>query len=358
MNRKHLMFAVGLCVTVVALWYSLRDVQFSEFTAALRQFHYVWLIPALLFFYYSMYLRAVRWGLLFRPYFRFKGREVYPPIMICFCFNGIFPFRVGEVARAIYAGKRLKTGVTTALATVVAERILDGVTLLLMLAFALWLLPPMDPTFKMELWGKTFSAEQFHHISRSITIGSIVLTLGMIVFMIPVTQRLMAGVIQRLPLLSAGLRHKLEATLKQFAMGFHALQQPAVLAQIVFQSVVLWLLVGVSNLMMAKGFGLPMNLAQATALVTLVAIAIILPAAPGYWGLFEVGVMFSLVVLRVLPAEARSQALAYALMVHLVQYIPLVLIGLYFAWRTQLRPSEAAEAALEETDQPAEMAAK
>lgn len=340
MKKKHLMFLVGLAVTAGALWYSTRQVRLQDFLGEIKQFRFIWLIPALLTFYYSMYLRAIRWGLLFRPHHQLKGYQVFRPMMVCFGFNSLFPGRVGEFWRAYYVGRHEKTGIPTALATVLAERILDAVTLMGMLGLSLWICPmKMDASRPIELWNYAVSAEQFNKISEKIVLLSIGLTVAMVVFMIPWTQQTMAWVIQRLPL-SARLKEKMTGLLHQFARGFHALQQPWALAQIVFHSLALWLLIGVSNLMLAKGFGLVMNLPQAVALMTLIAIFITIPAAPGYWGLFEVGAIFSLIVLGVLSPEARSEALAYALTVHLVQYVPIVVMGLIFAWQLQARPVE------------------
>jgi hypothetical protein len=337
MKKKHLMFLVGLAVTAVALWYSTRQVRLQDFLGELKHFRSLWLIPALLTFYYSMYLRAIRWGLLFRPHHQLKGYQVFRPMMVCFGFNSIFPARVGEFWRAYYVGRHENTGIPTALATVLAERILDAMTLLGMLGFSLRMLPPIAQFSPIELWNVKVDAEKFNAATRMVVIGSIGLMVCMITFMIPWTQRTMAWMIQRMPL-SARIKEKLTGLLNQFARGFHALQQPWALAQIVFHSLALWLLIGVSNLMLAKGFGLAMNLAQAVALMTLIAIFITIPAAPGYWGLFEVGAIFSLIVLGVLSPAARSQALAYALTVHLVQYVPIVVMGLIFAWQLQARP--------------------
>lgn len=343
MTKKHIMFIVGLMVTGVALWYSTRQVSLAEFVNSFKHFHFIWLVPALVTFYFGMYLRAVRWGLLFRPHYDLKGYQLFKPIMICFGFNSLFPARVGEFVRALYVGKREKTGVTTAVATVLAERILDGVTLLGLLALALWSLPPIDPTISIHLWGKTVTAHDFNAGIHKIIIGCIVLTAGVIVFMIPWTQVVLNKIIRRMPFLPVHFKEKMVHLLMQFAQGFHALQQPWVLTQIIFHSLVLWILVGISNWTVAKGFGLPMNPTQGVALVTLIGIAIVIPAAPGYWGLFEAGTIFSLLVLGV--ERDPTKALAYALMIHLVQYLPLVVFGMLFAWQAQIKPGVEAEAA-------------
>lgn len=337
--KNHVMFGVGLIVTAVMLYLSTRNVSLQGFIGEMKNFHPIWLIPALLTFYYSMYLRAVRWGLFFRPHHDLKGYQVFRPLMVCFGFNCLFPARVGEVVRAWLVGTRNKTGVPTALATVVVERVIDAITLVGMLAFSLLVLPPMDPAMKVEVWGTSVSGDQFNHLKTKIVILSIVLVVGVIVFMLPLTQRLLHGSIKRLPA-SDGLKHKLRHLLDQFARGFHALQKPAVLAQIVFHSLALWVLVAFSNQMVAKGFGLNMSLTQAMALMVIVAIFITVPATPGYWGLFEAGTIFTVMIFG--NTTRQSQALAFALTLHLVQYVPIVVLGMLFAWQMQVKRTDVA----------------
>jgi uncharacterized protein (TIRG00374 family) len=350
--KKKIVLVVGLAITVFALWYTTRGVDWKEFARSLGRVHWLWIAPALAAFYYSMYLRAVRWGLLFRPHHQFSGARMFKPIMICFAFNSILPGRVGEVARAYYVGKRMETGISTALATVLAERIFDGVCLLGILGVSLMMLKlPTDQTF-------SFGTHTMN-VSQGITILtrlSLVLTVGVIVFMIPAVQRLMVQIVRRLPLLPGGLKHKLETLVGQFARGFHALAKPAVLAQIVFQSIVLWLLVGISNWCVGLGFGLPMNALHGCALMTLIGIFILIPAAPGYWGLYEAGGVFSMVTLLHVTDD-KAVALAYTLMIHLVQYIPIVIVGLIFAAQAQVKADVVAAESTSD-DAPANAATK
>lgn len=347
-KKHHVILGVGLVVTAVALWYSTRGIEWARFGEAMRGFNLLWLVPGLATFYYSMYLRSVRWGLLFRPHYHLSGARLFRPLMICFGFNSILPGRVGEFARAYMVGKQEKTGVTTALATVLAERIFDGVTLLAMLAIALGFLPPIDPDFSYA-WGKVVLNADRLNMSIAVLIkGCFVLTAGVIVFMIPWTQRTMVTIIRALDFLPEKLRNGLIHMVEQLARGFSALGQVWPLVQIVFYSIVLWLLVGLSNLMIAYGFGLDMNFLQALALVTMIGLFIIIPAAPGYWGLYEAGGIFTLIVLGV--TTDKSLALAYTMTIHLVQYVPIVALGLYFAWRAQIHINQA-EAIEEEVEE-------
>lgn len=342
-NRQRLVLGLGILVTVSALYLTTRGIRLAEFAEAFTRFNGWWFLPGFVLFYYSMYLRAVRWGLLFRPHYRFKGYQVLSPLMICFGFNSILPGRVGEFMRAYLVGRRKGAGIPTAMATVVAERILDAVVLLGMLAACLSIIPPIDPEMKLTVFGVTMSGARLNAAIHAALTGSAVLAVGVMVFMIPWVQLAMFRLIRRLSFLNAGLRHTLENIIARFAQGFHALARPWPMLQIVFHSFAIWVLVGLSNMVVARGFNIDMNLAESMALVTLIGIAIVLPATPGYWGLYEAGGVFSMIVLGIVPADRQAHALAYILMIHLLQYLPIVAIGLFFAWREQVRPGEASD---------------
>lgn len=342
MSRKSaITLGVGCLVSAAFIWGTTRGISWRDFLAALRGYRWFWLIPALAAFYYSMYLRAVRWGLLFLPHHRFSGRRMFPPMMICFAFNSIFPARAGEFVRCFYVGRREGTGVATAMATVAAERIFDGVCLLAMLGLALALTPPLAPDFTYAWGGMVLDRTQIEAGVGKIIVVSAALSVGVMVFMVPRVQLMVIRWLRRSKVLPGAWRTPLAHGVAQVAQGFHALVRPRAVAAIVFYTIAVWGLVAVSNIAVAKGFGIEMGLVRAMGMVTLVALFILIPAAPGYWGLFEAGGVFALVVLGVLEPGQEALAFAATLMMHLVQYVPVVAVGLFFAWRGHVRPRQA-----------------
>ncbi len=342
-SKRHISLIIGCGISAMAIWYTTRHVQWSEFGRAMRDYRYIWLIPGLATFYISMYLRGVRWGLLFEPNYHLNGRRLFPPIMICFAFNSILPARVGELVRCFYVGRREKTGVPTALATVIAERIFDGLCLLLMLAVASRFIEPLDEdfVFPVDLAGKTVILDKnmIDGGIRKLVVASLILAFGVMMFMIPVTRRVATRLTGSLPVLTERSKKKIVEILEQAARGFNALGKPCILLKIIAHTLLIWLLVALSNRFVARGFDVQMTNWQAMAMVTMIGFAVLIPAAPGYWGLYEAGGVFSLIVLGVVSTSSQSTAFAVTLMTHLVQYIPIVAIGLYFAGRAHILPA-------------------
>lgn len=341
--KQKIALALGFAVSIASLFYVFSGVDFALLWQALRTFNWLWLLPTLALFYWSMYLRGVRWGLLFRPNYDLSGRRMFRPIMIGFAFNNILPSgRVGEVVRALYVGKREKTGLPTALATIVTERLFDGVTLLACLGGSIALLPPIGPEVTVEFWNFEIQGEMFEPYARAIVRGCAALILAVGIFMIPATPRLMVRAVGALPVLSAEFKEMGRRIIEGVARGFDSIREPKTLLLVVFYSLAIWGLVAASNLLLAYGFvGLTMNYFHALAILGLTAVFIVIPAAPGYWGLYEAGVIFALKVLAI--EDDPSVAAAYAIVMHLVQFVPIVVIGLIFAAQSQVRVSRMHE---------------
>ena len=136
MNHR-ITLLIGVLISAVSLWWVFSGVDFGEMLASLTHVHWLALVPSLFFFYFSMYLRAVRWAVFFRPGRAFSGARLFRPVMIGFAFNCILPAHAGEAVRALYVGRREGTGTATAMATIVAERLFDILSLLLCLGVAL-----------------------------------------------------------------------------------------------------------------------------------------------------------------------------------------------------------------------------
>lgn len=171
---------------------------------------------------------------------------------------------------------------------------------------------------------------------NKIILGCAILVAGLIAFSIPAVPRFIVRVIHAAPGLPHGLARQLAGIVEGVAMGFQSVRSVKTVLQIVAYSIVLWALIALSNQMLAKGFPeVPVNFVQATAIMSLIAVFIIIPAAPGYWGLFEAGVIFGLKVLRI--QQDDSIGAAYAIVMHLVQFLPIVVVGLIFAVQDHIR---------------------
>lgn len=322
---------IGAAVSLGFLVWVFKDVNMRELWDALTRIHFVWLVVSTALFMAAMYLRALRWGWLFRPGYDIPGSRLFQPMMVGFAFNSIFPGRAGEFARAFVVGKREGTGFPRAFATVFAERLFDAVTLLSILGICMSFMPPIDPTFEIEAMGAKVSGAQIQPVIEKLTIMCGVMVAGVLFLMIPGIERRLVALVDGAPLVPGGVRGAVVNLITGVIRGFDSIRNPRAMAAVVFYSIAVWGVTGLSTLALARGMeGVSdMNFLQALSVMVLIGLFIAVPASPGYWGPFEAGCVFSLAMLGV--ERDPSRATAYAIVLHLTQYVPIVLPGLYFA---------------------------
>lgn len=267
-------------------------------------------------------IRAARWRWLLhddagRP---LPWSAAWHAVALGFAANNVLPFRAGELVRVWAASRLGGVRLTAALSSVVVERVLDGLTLVGLLALALFL--PGLPA-DVSMWGMP--------VARIATLAGIAFgaafgaALLLVLFPVP-AERLVgrfapprfAG---RVIALLEGLRH-----------GLSALASPGRLAGAVAWSVVLWLVNAASFALAFRAFELPVPASGALLLQGVLAFGIAIPTAPGYVGVFELVIRAVLQLYGVAPDRGVSYAIAY----HVTTFIPVTLLGIWSLWRTPI----------------------
>jgi len=353
MTRKRIQLVVSLLITAFFLYLAFRNVLWDKLWGQLWQIRYVWLIPFLAITMVSMYLRAVRWKYLLEPVLQAPSHKLFPPLIICFALNGILPARAGEFARAYLVARDYRVKFSSALATVIVERIVDGVGLLALFVVILAFVPLSG---SVELaWGEkkwAIDAAQLRPLTSRFLIVSVVALAGTILMLWGPFRRLVQGVVSGVPLLPRKFKDGLNRFIETFVHGFHSLRSPRLIFWVIFHTATVWLTVGVSLSIISYGFpNLRLSFLQGMATAIIICIAILIPAAPGYWGLYEVGCILALQVLGVVPADETGQtaALGFSLVIHSLQMVCTIGPGLWFLWRRHVGLAELTRRDVEET---------
>ena len=213
--------------------------------------------------------------------------------------------------------------------------------LFVLAALAVVLLKPCDPQ-RTYTFGKEYvlSSEAIRALTeKTAVIIAILLAAVVAILFKPVRLRFIA-LLNRMTWLPAGLRGFTTRLLEAFAVGLDSLRSPKRIFWILVHSVVVW--VAVALAFWITSFGMPnmqLSVMEAHGFLVLTCVAIMIPAAPGYWGLYEVGGAFALLAMGVTKDEGA--ALGFTLVVHFVQWLPITLLGLYYAAKIHIRPGEA-----------------
>jgi uncharacterized protein (TIRG00374 family) len=135
---QTLKFLAFLAVGIALLWVAFHDVDFKKLVVDLKQANYSWLFLSLLFGFFAYVSRARRWVLLINPLgFRPSLKNSFYALMTGYLANIALP-RVGEITRCVALGKKEKIPVDQLIGTVVVERTIDFISLLLIMIYLIF----------------------------------------------------------------------------------------------------------------------------------------------------------------------------------------------------------------------------
>lgn len=313
---------LGTGVSLVLLWIAFRGVDVYEIEGALSQVRIIWIVPVLATIFVRFWLTAIRWQTLLQPIKRIGVHRLFGVTMIGFMANNVLPARMGEFVRAYALGKSESLSTPLSFATIVVERVFDGFTLLLFLIGGLLFLRP-------EPWLVWSAAASF------------CLYLGVLVALLsirgPRGLRLTTRVLAWLPM---RLRARAARIVDSFALGLDVLGHGRALIGAGFLSLAIWLTNAVGLYAMLIAFSLDLPPYAAVLLLAIIAVALVLPSAPGYVGTFQIGTVAGLALFAVPEATALSLSILY----HAVNFIPITAVGLAYlgAMNLTLRELRAA----------------
>jgi uncharacterized protein (TIRG00374 family) len=315
---------IGLGLTVLFLVLALQRVDLPAFVDELRHVNYIWLIPSAVCTLLGYVLRTVRWRVILSGAARAPLTLLFPVLIMGFATNNLLPGRLGEFWRAYLLGRKRNVRKTLALASVVVERVFDGLTLIALLAGVSIAIQLPEKGREVEL----IAAAVF----LTATLGLVILLRKPAVVQVPLRR-----VLSRF---HGGLAAWIEERFETFVEGLSPLRRPPVLLLATALSVGVWLLEYGSYLLLSRGLTLnvPSNLelpGLGLALVT-INLGIMIPSGPGYVGTQE---FFGTAALGAVGANPQA-ALALVVVSHAVQYAVVTGLGLLFFAREQLSPSD------------------
>ncbi|HTX79034.1 MAG TPA: lysylphosphatidylglycerol synthase transmembrane domain-containing protein, partial [Longilinea sp.] len=134
---KHWQFWVGMVISAVCLWWALHTLSLADLWQAILHADYWWILPGIAVYFIAVWVRAWRWHYLLRPIKKIKTGVMFPITCMGYMGNNIYPARAGEVLRAIVLKRKEGVSISASLATIIVERIFDGIVMLAFVFFNL-----------------------------------------------------------------------------------------------------------------------------------------------------------------------------------------------------------------------------
>lgn len=329
-GTRKLVVRLVLSLGIAAIFVWWLGNQGLEIVPSAAQFARVagWAVPVYLLTLVAVhFLRAYRWIYLLRPIHPdLAVRRMLPVAFVGFLAILVMPLRTGEFARPYLIKGHAGVSMSAALGTIAIERVVDGLLVSLWLTLCLF---GIDPSRSPYVWPL-----------RLLPLG---LFLAALVFLVAFLWRADAFVRLGRRLtepFSRRLADTVVHVLEGFGRGLSVLPNKLALLRFLVVSVAYWSINAVGVMLLARGCGLDLGLLGGVATMAVVAVGILLPSGPGFFGNFQASVLVALELY--LPAAAggvAEAAAAFIFLLYLCQ-VGLTLVvgfGSLFGARVSLR---------------------
>lgn len=301
-QRWHI--GIGLILSLVAVAGMLLGIRWDDLGRELAQANYWWLFPFVLLETASIWARGMRWRVMLEE--KIGSSRLFWITNISYYLNNVLPLRIGEIVRVYLATRDSSVSGMQAISTAVLERMIDVVTVFVLLLIVLPLVPQHEVLTAIAYW-----------------VGSAVL-LGILgAFVIARRRRGFVVIVGKI----AGrfmptLRDTAMRASDEFLASLDILRGWRLGISLVW-SLVVWLLAALAAYCILLGF-LPGQPVYVGIFVTaIIALGIALPSVPAGLGLWEAATVAALAVFGV----NREIALAYGLAMHLAVFTLMAIFG-------------------------------
>lgn len=317
MGRTVLKYSLSILLGAGMVYLAFKGEDWGAFSRGIGQVDWVLLAAYLGLFGGAHVLRILRWGILVRALGPVSWRKVGSIGAFGYLCITALPLRLGEFVRPVLV--RGEGGITAsgALATVVVERVIDGILFVGLFFVFVSLLPPTGNDSVQLVKVGAYGAGIFF--------GGLLIVLTAAYIKRDATVRLLTNIGNRVHI---GLTAKAVGLLEAFLDGLKVLPDRRRLAGFLAITAVYWLLQGVGIKIMANACQIhDMSWIGGFALLTVLVVGIMVPAGPGYTGSFELAVKASFALL-VLSPESRSMIVVFTIVLHVAQVGVQMLFGL------------------------------
>lgn len=310
--RKSISIIIGFVLSGGLLYFAFKDVDIKIITQTFSKAKPVYLIILFASVFFEMCIRGFRWKMLVSHFAKTSIWKMTKLEAVGLALNNVIPLRLGEIARASLASHQLKASLFTVLSTVLVERLLDFITIIILFSVSV----------------------QFNGIAWLEKYKKIILIMFLVIVSLLFVLIFLKELINKNKIFSriAGRFPTVKNFMLRVSMGAQSLKNKKLIVPVIISGFCLWLTDAFIYFFAFKSLDLEpaMDFIKAVVLLCGAAFATAIPAMPGYFGTFETAVQQILISWQ----TDKSVALAYGGYVHLIFYFVMTSAGILFLYQT------------------------
>jgi len=294
----------------ILLAWVFRGTDFPTLMAQIRQASILGLLLAASVNLSQNVFRVWRWQALLAPVRSdVPFRPLFSAVILGYLVSWVIPGRLGELVRPALVSGRERIPLAPVLGTVVADRVLDGITILVLFAVGLWMTP---------LQGQAAQYVDTIRVASLAMVAGLVVVLAVMLAASGARPALQAWVEKRGKIL-----RWIGRVVLAFSRGTEALRRPRLLLPVVLNSLLVWLVISAGLWIGVWSCGARIPFGGMLIMMPIIAAGVALPT-PGGAGGFHAAITFGL---SELFAVDPTVAVGAGILVHAIVFIPIILLG-------------------------------
>jgi uncharacterized protein (TIRG00374 family) len=316
--KDGLKYAAGLALAAVLLWIVLRDVDPAQLWASVKRASVLGLLVSAVLNLSHNVFRVWRWKALLEPVRRdLHFRPMFVAVILGYMTSWTIPGRLGELVRPTLLSARERVPLGPCLGSVVADRLLDGVAIVVLFVAGIWLSPLTGEG--AEYLGVIRSGSIFFIGFLTVFIGSLVVATS--------ARAPLGRWVER----RGKLLRWMGRTFLSIADGVRALREPRLLVRILVYSLLAWLVIALATWIGVRSVGADIPFGGMLVVLPILAFGVAVPT-PGGAGSYHAAMAFGLMLYHVNEVVGVSAGI----LMHVVITVPVILLGIVFIWTEKI----------------------
>ncbi|HOH92993.1 MAG TPA: lysylphosphatidylglycerol synthase transmembrane domain-containing protein [Anaerolineaceae bacterium] len=318
MKIKRWQIYLGVLISAVFLFLAFRKVDFAMVWFHLKSAKWVWVVLGLVLYFLGVIVRAWRWKILLNPLKSISVKKLFPVVCVGYMGNNIYPARAGEFLRAFILKQKDDVSFSGSLASIVVERLFDGITILALVLFNLGRLVRLitDPVMSRNIQLATWVVS---------AVFGVLLIVFLLMAIFPQKARTVASWLTQ-HLLPKKWRAKADGIIDKFIEGVSVLRSWHQVLLVLALSFLVWVLEAGLYFGVMKALGLNLAFIDLLLVEGVVNLVLLVPAMPGGLGTFDAATKFMLELFQ----QGAEQALGFALILRVALWLPITALGAFY----------------------------
>ncbi len=329
--KQHKEKIIGLIITLIFIALICWNLDFRQLVATFKIFDYRVLLVFIPLYIFGLYLRGVRWKYLLCDSKKLTVKEAFFAFTTGNTINSYLPARAGDFWRAFHIGKKLEESKMKILGSIILERLIDGISVLLILAFAVL-------TYFKHPWVLNIT-----YIASALFLGSLVVFF--LIFKFNKTDWFF-NKLSNFPALSKfePVFTKISNIMNRFMEGFQALNKPHCLFIAFATSCLAWGIECVITYVLILGFGQHYGFSIALFIISFIALSTIIPSSSVFVGPYQYAYILALGIYHI----EKSNALGIAFIHQITIMLTITVISMIYFLFTNTKIQDIKEEIAEE----------